>query len=96
MSVIYDKAKLVFTLPAHMRSGLSGTRVVHVVLLQVITFHVRCCDVYCNFRVHSMSIRIYFICFVEDWCFLYVFCINLLICLLVSKHDTIPGEVRAV
>jgi hypothetical protein len=57
--------------------------------------HFRCCDICCHLGVNSMSIRICFICFVEDWCFLYVFCINSFIFLLVSKHDTILGDVRA-
>jgi len=33
MSVIYDKTKLHLTLPGHMRSDFSSTRVVHVVKL---------------------------------------------------------------
>ena len=46
-----------------MRSRFSGIRVVHVVQLHVITFHVRCCDACCNFCVNVMSARIYFISF---------------------------------
>jgi len=51
MSVIYDKTKLVFILPGHMRSGFSGTGVVHIVQLYVITFYFGCCDVCCNFLI---------------------------------------------
>ena len=34
-----------------------------------------------------MSVRIHFICLPGDWCFIYAFCINWRICLLVSKQD---------
>ena len=34
-----------------------------------------------------MSVRIHFICLAGDWCFIYAFCINWRICLLVSKQD---------
>jgi hypothetical protein len=66
MPVIYDKTKLQLTILGHMRSGFSGSHVVRVAQLQVITFYAWCCDVCCNFRVNLMSIRIYFICFVGD------------------------------